>query len=69
MKINQKSIGKTYKVLIEGESKKSSEMLSGRNSQNAMIVFPKQNFNKGEYVDVIITDCTTATLIGKATKK
>ena len=69
LKINQKSIGKTYKVLIEGESKKSSEMLCGRNSQNAMIVFPKQNFNKGEYVDVIITDCTTATLIGKATKK
>jgi tRNA-2-methylthio-N6-dimethylallyladenosine synthase len=34
-----------------------------------MIVFPKQNFNKGEYVDVMITDCTTATLIGKATKK
>ena len=69
LKINRKSIGKTYKVLIEGESKKSSEMLCGRNSQNAMIVFPKQNFNKGEYVDVIITDCTTATLIGKATKK
>jgi tRNA-2-methylthio-N6-dimethylallyladenosine synthase len=69
LKINRKSIGKTYKVLIEGESKKSPEMLCGRNSQNAMIVFPKQNFNKGEYVDVMITDCTTATLIGKATKK
>lgn len=62
---NLKAIGKTYRVLIEGESKKSPEHLSGRNSQNAMVVFPKGDFKAGEYVDVKIHDCTTATLIGE----
>ncbi|MDG2369653.1 MAG: tRNA (N6-isopentenyl adenosine(37)-C2)-methylthiotransferase MiaB [Flavobacteriales bacterium] len=62
---NNKSIGQTYKVLIEGYSKKSKEMLSGRTTRNAMVVFPKENFNPGQYVNVKIEDCTVGTLIGK----
>lgn len=62
---NNNSIGKTYKVLIEGFSKKSKEMLGGRTSKNAMVVFPKENFKPGQYVDVHIERCTVGTLIGK----
>ncbi|AFK04709.1 (Dimethylallyl)adenosine tRNA methylthiotransferase miaB [Emticicia oligotrophica DSM 17448] len=61
---NQMSIGKVYKVLIEGFSKRSNEHLSGRNDQNKMIIFPKGNHQKGEYVNVMITECSSATLIG-----
>ncbi|MBS1647810.1 MAG: tRNA (N6-isopentenyl adenosine(37)-C2)-methylthiotransferase MiaB [Bacteroidetes bacterium] len=60
----KEAIGKTYRVLVEGVSKKSSEMLMGRNSQNVVVVFPKQNFKKGEYVNVQVERCTTTTLIG-----
>jgi tRNA-2-methylthio-N6-dimethylallyladenosine synthase len=63
---NEKQIGKTVKVLIEGTSKRSEEHLSGRNGQNAMVVFPRQNYKKGQYVMVKITDCTSATLMGEA---
>lgn len=59
------TIGKTFKVLIEGVSKKSSEMLMGRNSQNMVLVFPKKNYKKGDYVHVKVTSCTTSTLIGE----
>ena len=62
---NNKSIGKTYKVLIEGYSKKSKEMFCGRTTRNAMVVFPKESFKPGEYVNVKIEDCTVGTLIGK----
>lgn len=58
-------IGKTHKVLIEHESKKSSEMWMGRNPQNIVLVFPKGNSKKGEYVDVLAESCTVATLIGR----
>lgn len=61
---NQRDIGKTFKVLIEGVSKKSEDELQGRNSANKVIVFPKHNFKKGEYVNVKVTHCTGATLIG-----
>jgi tRNA-2-methylthio-N6-dimethylallyladenosine synthase len=64
----QECVGKTYKVLIEGISKKSDEMLCGRNSQNTMVVFPKENFEKGQYVWIKIEKCTSTTLIGKAVK-
>jgi tRNA-2-methylthio-N6-dimethylallyladenosine synthase len=57
-------IGKTFEVLIEGPSKRSSFNLSGRSSQNKVVVFPKGNLNKGEYVRVLIDKCTSATLIG-----
>lgn len=63
---NQKAVGKTYKVLVEGTSKKSDAQLYGRNSQNVVIVFPKENYKKGEYVNVLVEKCTAATLIGKA---
>ncbi len=62
---NQKSIGKTYEVLIEGFSKKSKEMLCGRTTKNAMVVFPKKDFQPGQYVNVLIESCTVGTLIGK----
>lgn len=62
---NQKTVGKTYTVLVEGFSKKSNEDLCGRNSQNAMFVFPKENFKPGQYVNVLVERCTAATLIGK----
>lgn len=58
-------VGKTYKVLVEGISKKSDEMMMGRNSQNAVVVFPKGEIKKGTYVNVQIDSCTSTTLIGK----
>lgn len=60
------AVGKTFEVLVEGISKKSDEMLCGRNSQNTMVVFPREKFKKGEYVNVRIEKCTSTTLIGKA---
>ena len=63
-KSNLRDIGKTFEVLVEGVSKRSSEHLSGRNSQNKVVVFPKRNLKKGDYVNVEIVDCTSATLIG-----
>jgi tRNA-2-methylthio-N6-dimethylallyladenosine synthase len=58
-------IGKTYEVLIEGNSKRSSDNLSGRTSQNKVVVFPGEGRKKGEYVNVFIERSTSATLIGK----
>lgn len=62
---NQKSIGKVEKVLIEGFSKRSNEYLQGRNSANKVVVFPKKHYQKGQYVHVLIKDCTSATLLGE----
>jgi len=56
----------TVEVLIERESKKSDAQWSGRTSQNIVAVFPKANYNIGDIVDVKVTDCTSATLIGEA---
>ncbi|MEM6515981.1 MAG: tRNA (N6-isopentenyl adenosine(37)-C2)-methylthiotransferase MiaB [Bacteroidota bacterium] len=53
-------------VLIEKESKKSNQEWSGRTSQNVVAVFPKENYKIGDFVKVKVTDCTSATLIGKA---
>lgn len=63
---NQRDLGRTFEVLIEGDSKKSAEDWMGRNSQNKVIVFPKANhpYKKGEYVQVKVTDCTQAALLG-----
>jgi len=61
----QKDLGKTFRVLIEGTSKRSENDLFGRNDQNKVIVFPKEQYQKGEYVYVKVEDCTAATLIGK----
>ena len=59
-------IGTTVEVLIERESKKSDQEWSGRTSQNTVAVFPKANYKIGDLVNVHITDCTSATLIGEA---
>lgn len=60
-------VGKTFKVLVEGDSRKSTEDWCGRNTQNKMVVFPKagNNVHKGDYVHVHITSATGATLIGE----
>lgn len=63
---NKRDIGRTFEVLVEGHSKKSNDFLMGRNSQNKVVVFPKENYNRGDYVIVKITECTPATLIGIA---
>ena len=63
---NKERIGKTEKVLIEGISKRSEEHMSGRTDRNSMVVFPKGNFKKGDYINVKILDCTSATLLGEA---
>lgn len=63
---NKKDIGKTFKVLIENISKRSNQKLSGRNSQNKVVVFSKKDFKIGDYVDVKITNCTSATLLGES---
>jgi tRNA-2-methylthio-N6-dimethylallyladenosine synthase len=59
-------VGKVHKVLVEGVSKKSKEQLFGRNTQSTVVVFPKENFKPGDYVNVLAESCTGATLIGKA---
>ena len=62
---NRKEIGKTFEVLVEGESHRSKEQLFGRNSQNKVIVFDRKNVVPGQYVKVKVTDCTAATLKGE----
>jgi len=64
---NQEDVGKVFKVLIEGNSKKSENDWSGRSSQNKMMVFSKGNYdlNKGSYADVLVKSATGATLIGE----
>ena len=64
---NQKDVGKTFKVLIEGESKRSANDWMSRNSQNKVLIFPKgnQGFKKGDYAMVKVTACNQATLFGK----
>lgn len=59
-------LGKTVEVLIERESKKSKEQWSGRTEKNLVAVFPKGNYKIGDFVNVKVTDCTKATLIGEA---
>ncbi|WP_405199855.1 tRNA (N6-isopentenyl adenosine(37)-C2)-methylthiotransferase MiaB [Christiangramia sp. LLG6405-1] len=58
-------LGEITEVLIERESKKSDQHWSGRNSQNTVVVFDKQNYKIGDFVNVKIKDCTSATLIGE----
>lgn len=62
---NERAIGKVHKVLVEGFSKRSDDHLQGRNDQNKVIVFPKLQYKKGDYVHVLVNQCTTATLIGE----
>ena len=64
---NERDLGNSYTVLIEGNSRRSDQDWSGRNSQNKVIVFPKQNYpyQKGDYVQVKVIDCTRTTLVGE----
>ena len=61
---NKKDIGKTFEVLVEGVSKRSSEYFFGRSSQNKVVIFPKKDTKMGQYVMVKINDATSATLFG-----
>ena len=62
---NKKYIGKICEVLVEGFSKKSDEDLFGRTTQNTVVVFPKGNASIGKTINVIIINCTSATLLGE----
>ena len=62
---NKLCLNKTFKVLIEGLSKKSKNKFKGRSSENKMIVFPKSNYNIGDYVNVKVLECNSATLFGE----
>jgi tRNA-2-methylthio-N6-dimethylallyladenosine synthase len=62
---NQREHGKVFKVLVEGNSKRSEDYLQGRTSSNKVAVFPKGNHKKGDYVNVLINSSTRATLIGE----
>lgn len=62
----EQHLGKVQEVLIEGPSKKSDQHWMGRNSQNTVAVFPKENYKVGDFVQVRMDSCTSATLIGTA---
>jgi tRNA-2-methylthio-N6-dimethylallyladenosine synthase len=62
----QQHVGKIEEILIEKSSKKSDAHWAGRNSQNTVAVFPKEHYKPGDFVNVKILDCTSATLIGEA---
>ncbi len=70
-KSNKAELGNRHVVLVEGTSKRSEDQLSGRTDTNKMVVFDRMDFERGDYVEVEITDCTSATLraipIGKTT--
>ncbi len=68
LKSNEKDVGKVFEVLVEGFSKKSQDRLFGRNSQNKVIVFDKIDAKIGDYVNVIVKSCTSATLLGEIEK-
>jgi tRNA-2-methylthio-N6-dimethylallyladenosine synthase len=63
---SEEFIGQTVEVLIEKVSKKSKEEFSGRNSQSITVVFPREEYKIGDFVNVKIESCTSGTLIGKA---
>ena len=63
--LNERQIGSIHKVLIEGNSKRSTEDYCGRTGGNKMVIFPKSSVEKGNYVHVKISSCTSATLFGE----
>ena len=62
----ERGVGRVHQVLAENFSKRSKEHLSGRNSQNQVVIFPKQNFQKGDYVNVLVHTNTGGSLLGEA---
>jgi tRNA-2-methylthio-N6-dimethylallyladenosine synthase len=63
---NKRDVGNVHQVLIEGFSKRSDDFLQGRNTANKVVVFPREGFMKGQYVNVLVESYTRGTLIGKA---
>jgi tRNA-2-methylthio-N6-dimethylallyladenosine synthase len=61
---NERQVGQIQEILVEGPSKRSELQYCGRNSQNSMVIFDRKNAEKGTYVQVKITGCTSATLFG-----
>ncbi len=61
---NQQAVGKLHRVLAEGVSKRSTEHLFGRNDQNKVVIFPREQFQIGEYVNVFVDRCTGGSLLG-----
>ena len=61
---NQLDVGKTFRVLVEGKSKRSDEQMQGRNSANKVVVFDG-DYPKGSYLNVEVFDCSAGTLFGK----
>lgn len=61
---NRRDVGRHFEVLVEGTSKRSADEVYGRTSQNKVVILPKMNYLPGDYVHVLITDCSSATLIG-----
>ncbi len=61
---NERDVNKVHKVLIEGPSKRSAEVFQGRNTANKVVLFPKGDLKKGQYVNVLVNECTAATLKG-----
>lgn len=68
LEANQGYVGKTFEVLVEKLSKRNDQELAGRTSQNTVVVFPKEDYKVGDYVDVYVHNCTGGTLLGKAIK-
>lgn len=68
-KSNREDVGKSFEVLIDGRSKKSEKQLSGRTSQNKVVVFDGGDYSVGDYVMVKITSCSSATLMGEVVEK
>jgi tRNA-2-methylthio-N6-dimethylallyladenosine synthase len=64
-KSKRNDIGKVFEVLAEGFSKRSEDFLTGRTSQNKVVIFPGEGIKKGDYVRVLVEQCTSATLKGK----
>jgi tRNA-2-methylthio-N6-dimethylallyladenosine synthase len=65
---NQRDVGKVFRVLVEKTAKRSEDQLCGRTDQNKMVVFPREEYQAGQYVDVLIDECTSATLKGRVVK-
>jgi tRNA-2-methylthio-N6-dimethylallyladenosine synthase len=63
---NQRDVGRIHRVLVEGFSKRTENDLAGRNDQNKTVVFPREHYQKGQYVNVLVHDCSVGTLFGKA---
>jgi tRNA-2-methylthio-N6-dimethylallyladenosine synthase len=69
IELNHLEIGKTHIVLIEGYSKRSEDDLRGRNDKSQVVIFPREHYQKGQYVKVLIERVTQTSLIGKVVEE